>query len=119
MAPGYPSNSSHQVSRSFSTEFFSFTHKLERENSLVNAVRKRLCYVIYYRCKLLWQNNGRSKDLVYVLSRLVEQSGLCELQQAEKSLRGWAERGERYDLLAKDLGGLGALFLLPADKESL
>ncbi|KAF7166807.1 hypothetical protein CNMCM6106_002505 [Aspergillus hiratsukae] len=121
IAPDYRSNSSRHVSRNFSIEFFGFTRKQLQEDSIVSAVRKRLCYVIYYRSKLLWQNEGLSEDVVYVLSHLVERSGLCELEQAEiqRSLRGWVERGERYDLLARDLGGLGALFLLPADKESL
>jgi hypothetical protein len=121
MAPDNHCNSSHRSPQSFHSEFFRFTHKLEQDDSIVSAVRKRFCYLIYYRSKLLWQNKGWSEDVVYVLSHLVKRSYSCELELAEihRILRGWVERGERYDLLSKDLGSLGALFLLPADKESL
>jgi hypothetical protein len=51
------------------------------------------------------------------LADSIKQSGLVkdDSQHIQDNLAGWAALGERYQLLADDLGGLGILVLLPEE----
>ena len=55
-------------------------------------------------------------DASMYIAHLIRDSGCADsLPDIERRVRRWVGLGERYSLLANDLGGLGVLYLLPDD----
>lgn len=83
---------------------------------VVNQILRRILAVVIHRLgrKLCTRLHGKA---LHHMTLKISQSGLVEEnhQSILTKLNTWANAGARYDTLAKDLGGLGALILLPDD----
>ncbi|GLA56041.1 hypothetical protein AnigIFM63604_004099 [Aspergillus niger] len=83
----------------------------------LNTLRLRILYVAFYVAKQ--QLEPGSQYEYYSITPFLAEAVMHTLphQQStddiEKKLRTWIGYGERYSLLAGDLGGLGALYILP------
>ena len=56
-----------------------------------------------------------------LLARAIEKSGMIDgsINAIEHKLQDWVSRGRRYDEVAGDLEGPGALILLSSDMDSM
>ncbi|KKZ61072.1 hypothetical protein EMCG_04316 [[Emmonsia] crescens] len=90
--------------------------KIEKQQ-IINKVRLRFFCVALFRLKEILQNNHCIKDVVSCFAHTVHCSDLVGDQGGEilDKFHDWVDRGERYNLLAEELKGLGMLFLLPED----
>lgn len=78
----------------------------------LDNIRLRLLYVAFYRLK------KSLKDYPGAVSSIADallSTGLIKdpIDIVRDRVTLWTRRGDRYDLLAKDLGGLGVLYILP------
>jgi hypothetical protein len=86
------------------------------ETSVINTLRLRFCYVLWYRFYQFCVGTiGTQHDIYTVISMSIQQAGISKL--SEKDIRdklvNWVKYGERFELLIQDLGGPDVLFLLP------
>ncbi|KAL2826013.1 hypothetical protein BJY01DRAFT_262477 [Aspergillus pseudoustus] len=87
-----------------------------QERQTVDTIRLRVLYVALYRVKQELQPEHKYD---YYISNYIAQAVLkagCVDHQPDvinANVRLWINYGERYHLIANDLGGLGALYLLP------
>ncbi|KAJ5852779.1 uncharacterized protein N7529_012164 [Penicillium soppii] len=94
-----------------------FLCTMERD-SIVDRVRRRLCYIFFYMVKDHVQGHGPlTNDTILSLSLLIQSTRRVQPDEAmiHRKLRMWIDAGERLWLLSKDLGGFGIVFLLPED----
>ncbi|KAL2005517.1 hypothetical protein VTN00DRAFT_2728 [Thermoascus crustaceus] len=97
-------------------EYYMLGIRIEREQYL-NTIRLRLIFVVFYRVKQAIEPRGLCYEASYFLARIINRSSIINdaLKDIEKNVRSWINYGQRYELLAEDLGGLGTLFILPKD----
>lgn len=95
---------------------YMFVNDIEK-NKEFSTIRLRFFYVLFFRLKQSIQPKRLCADVINLLVRIIYHSGLVKDSKdvVEKKLVTWTDRGERYELLAKDLGGLGSLLVLPDD----
>jgi hypothetical protein len=95
---------------------YSFLCRVETRYTM-DRIRKRLLYVVFSRLKMAFHRTQLRGNILTQFARLIRQSGLIDesLEDIEERVGTWACRGDRYQLLSDDLGGLGALILLPQD----
>ncbi|KAI2735866.1 hypothetical protein DTO013E5_8941 [Penicillium roqueforti] len=98
-------------------DFYKLVVLCENQQQL-GKIRLRICYVAFFRLKNAVQPGTQYQydDASMFIAHLIRDSG-CEdsLSDIERRVRHWVGLGERYSLLANDLGGLGVLYLLPQD----
>ncbi|KAK2805975.1 hypothetical protein FQN50_005990 [Emmonsiellopsis sp. PD_5] len=87
-------------------------------SSIVNRVRRRVLYVLFSRLKAAFGRVPLRKLSLQLLAQIIKNSE--ELVEEELSLDGivgilgeWAAKGDRYESIADELGGLGVLVVLP------
>lgn len=88
------------------------------KNTIFSTIRLRFLYVSFFRLKESIQPEERlCTDVISLMVQTIYNSGLVKDSKdvVAKKLVNWTDRGERYDLLAKELGGLGSLLVLPDD----
>lgn len=93
-----------------------FVSQLEKRYA-ADRVRRRLVYVMFSFIK---EQSGRTRlrdTTLEGFAQIILRSGLVDTppETIKGQLGTWASRGDKYRLLANDLGGLGSLFLLPED----
>lgn len=95
---------------------YMFVTNIEK-NKEFSTIRLRIFYVLFFRLKQSIQPKRLCADVITLLGRIIYHSGLVKdsKEVVERKLVTWTDRGERYELLAKDLGGLGSLLVLPDD----
>ncbi|GLA67156.1 hypothetical protein AtubIFM54640_010133 [Aspergillus tubingensis] len=79
-------------------------------------IRLRLLYVALYRVKQELQPEHQYDYYVSnYIAQAIFQAGCVDHQPdvINANVRSWINLGERYHLIAEDLGGLGALYILP------
>jgi hypothetical protein len=94
-----------------------FLCTMERD-SIVDRVRRRLCYIFFYLVKDHVQGHGPlTQETILSLSRLIKSTRGIQSDEAliQRKLGSWIDAGERLWLISKDLGGFGIVFLLPED----
>lgn len=97
------------------SQLYDFVIQCERQEQL-GKIRLRILYVIIFRLKDIVQTGSRYQydDTSLFIAHMIKDAGsLDTLPIIEGRVRVWVGLGERYSLIAKDLGGLGALYLLP------
>ncbi|KAJ6018473.1 hypothetical protein N7522_001937 [Penicillium canescens] len=98
-------------------DFYKLLVLCENQQQL-GKIRLRICYVAFFRLKNAVQPGTQYQydDASMFIAHLIRESG-CEdsISDIERRVRRWVGLGERYSLLANDLGGLGVLYLLPED----
>ncbi|KAL2005973.1 hypothetical protein VTN00DRAFT_9627 [Thermoascus crustaceus] len=111
-----------RISRDCSlAECYALVVRIQKQQNLHN-IRLRLLYIAFYRLKQAIQPRGLWNDTSYFLAQTIKHSSKVDdtLENIWNNIKIWIDRGERYTLLAKDLGGLGALLILPDNiKESV
>ena len=88
------------------------------KNTIFSTIRLRFLYVSFFRLKESIQPEERlCTDVISLMVQTIYNSGLVKDSKdvVAKKLVNWTDRGERYDLLAKELRGLGSLLVLPDD----
>ncbi|KAE8383871.1 hypothetical protein BDV26DRAFT_2724 [Aspergillus bertholletiae] len=96
--------------------WYELTVDHERQHDLYK-IRLRFLYVMFYRLKQ-WVEPG-SQYQYFSAAEFIAQvilnngSSSDSLDVVRNRVREWVGHGERYELLAKDLGGLGVLYILP------
>lgn len=97
-------------------ECYMLMDKMKKEND-IGPIRLRFHYLLFYRLKERIQPKGIWKDAISFMVDVIRVTGLVKDTEEEirRRLMFWSDRGKRYDLLAKDLGGLGSLLVLPDD----
>ena len=74
----------------------------------------RLFYVLFFHLKEHTQSGRKSKQGSESLAKEIMRSGsVHDESQVTRNVRKWIDLGERYQLIANDLGGLGSLLILP------
>ncbi|KAG0156250.1 hypothetical protein PDIDSM_3427 [Penicillium digitatum] len=99
------------------TDFYNLLVSCESQQQL-GKIRLRICYVVFFRLKNSVQPGTQYQydDASMFIARLIGDSGCRDsISDIERRVRLWVGLGERYSLLANDLGGLGVLYLLPED----
>ena len=94
-----------------------FLCTMERD-SIVDRVRRRLCYIFFYLVKDHVQGHGPlTQETILSLSRLIKSTRAIQSDEAmiQRKLGSWIDAGERLWLISKELGGFGIVFLLPED----
>ncbi|KAJ5159157.1 uncharacterized protein N7500_008808 [Penicillium coprophilum] len=97
--------------------FYNFIIYCEQQQEL-DKIRLRILYVAFYRLKNAIQPSTRYQydDISLFIAHAIRSLGSKDLLPViESRVQLWVGRGERYDLIARDLGGLGALYILPED----
>lgn len=88
----------------------------ERQEFL-NKIRLRLLYVAFYRVKQNIQPGSQYEysDAANYIAKAISHAGSVNdsFDTIHLNVRTWIGYGERYSLLANDLGGLGVLYILP------
>lgn len=86
----------------------------ERRRAL-DQIRLRFLYVAFYRLKKKAQPGSEySGAIPFIAQALLETGSIKDpFDTIQKRVRTWVSYGNRYDLIAKDLGGLGVLYVLP------
>ncbi|PYH94304.1 hypothetical protein BO71DRAFT_231429 [Aspergillus ellipticus CBS 707.79] len=83
----------------------------------LDKIRLRLLYVAFYRLKKKLQPGDQyeySGAVPFIAQALLFTGSINDsFEIVQKRVRSWISRGDRYDSLAKDLGGLGVLYILP------
>lgn len=75
----------------------------------------RLLYVLFFLLKRRIQPGAKSKQGSRSLAKEIMKSGSVQNEsQVTQKLHQWIDFGERYNLIANDLGGLGSLLILPS-----
>ncbi|RAL06638.1 uncharacterized protein BO97DRAFT_22326 [Aspergillus homomorphus CBS 101889] len=89
---------------------------VEKEND-VGLIRLRFHCLLFYHLKQYIQPNGFWNDSISFMVEVIGISGLVEDSKdiIREKLVAWTDKGKRYALLARDLGGLGSLLVLPGD----
>ncbi|KAJ9482571.1 hypothetical protein VN97_g10855 [Penicillium thymicola] len=98
-------------------DFYKLLVLCENQQQL-GKIRLRICYVAFFRLKNAVQPGTQYQydDASMFIAHLIGDSGCGDsLSDIERRVRRWVGLGERYSLLANDLGGLGVLYLLPED----
>lgn len=98
-------------------DFYKLLVLCENQQQL-GKIRLRICYVAFFRLKNAVQPGTQYQydDASMFIAHLIRDSGCGDaLSDIERRVRRWVGLGERYSLLANDLGGLGVLYLLPED----
>ncbi|KAA8641651.1 uncharacterized protein ATNIH1004_011787 [Aspergillus tanneri] len=90
--------------------------RVEKDHDLCK-IRLRLLYVMFYRLKQ-WVEPGSQRQYYSATNFIAEvilNDSLSSdpLDKIHSTVRGWIGKGERYERLANDLGGLGVLYILP------
>ncbi|RAH80874.1 hypothetical protein BO86DRAFT_121370 [Aspergillus japonicus CBS 114.51] len=90
---------------------------LQEEQQQLCNIRLRFLYIIFYRLKQ--EISPGSQYEYYCAANFIART-ICDANHSnqpinvvEKRIRAWVGYGERYESLANDLGGLGALYILP------
>ncbi|KAE8133849.1 hypothetical protein BDV38DRAFT_257230 [Aspergillus pseudotamarii] len=96
--------------------WYELTVDHERQHDLYK-IRLRFLYVMFYRLKQ-WVEPGSQYQYFSAaefIAQVILNSGSSSdsLDVVRNRVREWVGHGERYELLAKDLGGLGVLYILP------
>lgn len=84
----------------------------------LGKIRLRVCYVVFFRLKQAVQPGTQYQydDVSNFIAHVIRNSGCNDsFTVIEHRVRHWVGLGERYSLLANDLGGLGILYLLPEE----
>ncbi|KAF5856042.1 hypothetical protein ETB97_007985 [Aspergillus alliaceus] len=94
------------------------------EKVIVNKIRIRLLYVAFYRVKQDIQPGSQYEysDAAKFIAEAISHASSIEdsFDIIHKKIRTWIGYGERFTLLANDLGGLGVLYILPdSDSKTL
>lgn len=79
-------------------------------------IRLRLFYVSFYRLKMEIQPAHQDHYGASIfLARAILASGPVNdsFDVIQRKVRDWMNLGDRFSLLARDLGGLGSLYILP------
>ncbi|GFG19062.1 hypothetical protein IFM5058_09662 [Aspergillus udagawae] len=88
----------------------------ERQRDL-GKIRLRLLYVVFYRLKQATEPGSQCNfySAPNFIAQVIQNTGSTEdsTDTIRKNIRTWVGYGERYELLANDLGGLGVLYILP------
>lgn len=97
-------------------KWYEFTVDHERKHELYK-IRLRFLYVMFYRLKQ-WiepESRPRYSNASDFIAQVILNTGSSSdsPEVVRNKVRGWVGHGERYELLAKDLGGLGVLYILP------
>lgn len=95
--------------------FYRLVVHCERQQEL-EKIRLRLLYVSFYRLKEYVQPSTQYHhyDAAAFIAQVIKESGAGDnLDVVQGQVRRWIGLGERYSLLANDLGGPGALYILP------
>jgi hypothetical protein len=83
----------------------------------MNKVRLRLSYVLFYRLKEAVEPSSQYQNYdtaTFIAKIILESPSITDsLELVRSRVRSWIGHGERYTLIANDLGGLGALYILP------
>lgn len=83
----------------------------------LNKLRLRLSYVLFYRLKEAVEPSSQYQhyDAATFIAKIIldSRSVTDSFELVRSRVRSWIGHGERYTLIAKDLGGLGALYILP------
>ncbi|KAJ6112281.1 hypothetical protein N7523_002103 [Penicillium sp. IBT 18751x] len=98
-------------------DFYRLLLSCENQQQL-GKIRLRICYVAFFRLKNAVEPGTQYQhdDASIFIAHVIRDSGCDDsLSDIERRVRRWVGLGERYSLLAHDLGGLGALYLLPDD----
>lgn len=98
-------------------DFYKLLVLCENQQQL-GKIRLQICYVAFFRLKNAVQPGTQYQydDASMFIAHLIGNSGCADsLSDIERRVRHWVGLGERYSLLANDLGGLGVLYLLPED----
>lgn len=112
----YTSISNHSMQASSLAGYYMLVDNVEKSSDF-NTIRLRFLYVLFFRLKQSIQPKRLCANVISLLVQIIYHSGLVKDSKdiVEKKLVTWTDRGERYELLAKDFGGLGSLFVLPND----
>lgn len=110
----------HQVSypaeglRSPLVHCYNLVIQSERRRAL-DQIRLRFLYVAFYRLKKKVQPGSEYSGAIPFLAQVILETGSIEdpFDIVQQRVRTWVSYGNRYDLIAKDLGGLGVLYVLP------
>lgn len=91
-----------------------FLTQVERRYA-ADRIRRRLLYVVFSSIKELFGRTRLRKTTLEKFTQIINKSGLVDASSdvVKERIGTWASRGDKYKLLACDLGGLGSLFLLP------
>lgn len=85
------------------------------EDKESNMICLRLLYVLFFLLKRRIQPGAKSKQGSRSLAKEIMKSGSVQNEsQVTQKLHQWIDFGERYNLIANDLGGLGSLLILPS-----
>lgn len=81
----------------------------------------RLLYVLFALLKKIFGRVRLKGSILKEFASCIRESGLTDeaSEDIQKNLGKWASHGERYALLAAQLGGPGSLLLLPKDIDNL
>lgn len=96
--------------------YYTLVVQFETQDYL-NKIRLRILYVAFYQVnqklqpRVGYEQYGTVSFLAEAIFRTL--SGKGSLDDIKRRLRTWIGYGERYTLIAEDLGGLGALYILP------
>ncbi|KAJ5887373.1 hypothetical protein N7495_007414 [Penicillium taxi] len=99
------------------SDFYQLLVLCENEQRL-GRIRLRICYVVFYRLKNAIKPGTQYQydEISISIAHLIRESGCKDqIHDIERRVRLWVGLGERYSLIANDLGGLGILYILPED----
>lgn len=87
------------------------------EQQELNKIRLRLLCVAFYRLKQAVEpiSQARNYNTAYYLAEAIRKSkpDVDNIDVIHRRVRAWVQKGERYELIAEDLGGIGVLYILP------
>lgn len=83
------------------------------EDKEPNMICLRLLYVLFFCLKEHIQPGAKSKRGSRSLAKeIMKSESVQDESQVTQKLHQWIDLGERYNLIANDLGGLGSLLIL-------
>lgn len=95
--------------------YYTLVVDYEKQQDL-DRIRLRLFYVSFYRLKMEIQPARQGNyDAGIFIARAILASGPVNdsFDVIQRRVRDWISLGDRFSLLARDLGGLGSLYILP------
>ncbi|KAK2735830.1 hypothetical protein FQN57_001107 [Myotisia sp. PD_48] len=103
--------------KSYLAQSYQFVVRLETKN-LSGNIRQRIFCVVYYRLKekLCISYSAYKNDVLRLIAEVILQNLTGgNFGSILADLRSWVNNGERYWLLAQDIGGMGYLLVLPTN----
>ena len=95
---------------------YKLLYHLERR-LVIDRARRRILLTVLYKLLQIFGRERIKGEALRSLATAVHQSGLAgvDVGVIKENLVEWTNKGRRYSKLGDDLGGLGAIVLLPYD----